>query len=142
MVQSQEQSLKMAKINICCSGKGCEGLMATSKLKSCRKCEAVENRVVTLSCGHHFCLTCLENQHADWTERCKQPCQGQACLKLTVPTRAGIGGLVPKIGNAPDISRHKPGNVYVTIIVVRNLSHVNRTDEQRKLEKFKKPIES
>lgn len=64
-------------------------------LMRCWKFSAVSGRVVTLACSHHFCISCLEGQHDDWTEGCKQPCQ--ACFKLTVPKKSDIRNLTSNI---------------------------------------------
>ena len=75
-------------------------------LMRCWKCSAVSGQVVTLACGHHFCISCLEDQHDTWTEGCKQPCQ--ACFRLTLPKKTMIrhltsstnGGLAPLRGKS------------------------------------------
>lgn len=66
----------------------------TRALMKCWQCNESHSRVVSLSCGHHFCTKCLEELHSDWTEKCKQPCQ--CCFKLTVPKKSEIRNLTAR----------------------------------------------
>ena len=75
--------------------------VTTYEVAQCWKCDRVHGRVVTLNRGHHFCLSYLQGQHYDWTERCKQPCQ--ACFKLTVPKRSKLRNLTSNV-NMPNIA--------------------------------------
>ena len=67
----------------------------------CWKCDRVHGRVVTLNCGHHFSLSCLEGQNDELTEGCKQPCQ--ACFKLTVPKKSELQNLTSNV-NMPKVA--------------------------------------
>ena len=84
----------------------------TRAIMKCWECSATHGRVVTLDCGHHFCITCLEDLHTDWTEGCKQPCQ--ACFRLTVPKKTLIRHLTSSTnGGLPPI-RGKSGHRLLT----------------------------
>ena len=74
--------------------------MTTFEVAQCWKFDTAGGRVVTLNCGH-FCISCLERQHDDWTEGCKQPCQ--ACFKLTVPKKSELRNLTSDV-NMPNVA--------------------------------------
>ena len=67
-------------------------LVKTFKHEQCFQCNSMNNSVATLSCGHHFCISCLNGQHDVRTLLCTQPCQ--QCFKLTVPKKQDIGELI------------------------------------------------
>ena len=89
---------------LCFSGSKMPGgrvTVTTYEVAQCWKCDTAGGRVVTLNCGHHFCLSCLERQHDVLTEGCKQPCQ--ACFKLSVPKRSELRNLTSNV-NMPNVA--------------------------------------
>ena len=75
--------------------------VTTYEVAQCWKCGTAGGRVVTLNCGHHFCLSYLEGQHDNWTAGCKKPCQ--ACFKLTVPKKSELRNLTSNV-NMPNVA--------------------------------------